>query len=326
MRRLRASARLAFAAFLALGIVDAGSAADRVGGAHIQATVATLAVARHARSLADTASTRTRADTSAEAMAASRAAVDADAAEARRQLDVLAGAGHEHAAQRIRELLDALVQSAQGIEDGRHLFAGSLRDSRSSREKLIAATSWQLLPAALASEDDLSYRMLSEPGAVAVEDLLLYARLALLTQQIDQGYIALEVATRQTDSEFIGTVEEAANLVMYQLRENIESFTEAGQEDLDPGLVPLARDLVEAAYGETNLIDLMKTRLRLDEREAQLAGAVDAASSSLQIELDAVFEQAIGDLELADTDGETAKALRAALAVSRHAAAAASPV
>ena len=323
---LRASARFAVATFLAFGIVPAGSAADRASGAHIEAIAATLAVARHARSLADTAATRTRADTPGDAMAASRASIDADAAEARRQLDVLAGAGREDAAARIRELLDALARHAHRIEDGRPEFAQSLRDSQGSREQLIAATSWQLLPAAVASEDDLFYRMLSEPGdgAVAVEDLLLYARLALLTQQVDQGYIALEVATRQTDSEFIGTVEEAANLVMYQLRENIQSFADADHEDLDPGLVPLARDLVEAAYGETNLIDLMKTRLRLDDREAQLAGAVEAASSSLRMAIDAVLEQAVGDLELADPGGETAKALRAALEVSRHASGAAS--
>ena len=230
---------------LVLGVAGGSWAADPVAGAdsdapqddspHIRATLAAIAVARHARSLADTASARTRAELSAEAMAASRASIDADAAEASQQLDVLASADHEDAAARLRELLDVLVRDARQIEAGRGQFAESLRDSQRSREELIAATSWQLLPAALASEDDLFHRILSDPDAsesrppgtidaVSVEDLLLYARLALLTQQIDQGHIALEVATRQTDSEFIGTVEEAANLVMYQLRESLESF------------------------------------------------------------------------------------------------------
>ena len=268
---------------------------------------------------------RTRADTSPEAVAKSKASIDADAAEALRHLDLVADAGREDAAARVRQLLDELTFSAQRLEDGRPQFAQILRDSERNREKLIAATSWQLLPAALASEDDLFHRIVSGRGdkdSVSVEDLLLYARLALLTQQVDQGYIALEVATRQTDSEFVGTVEEAANLVMYQLRESIESFADADHADLDPALVPLARDLVEAAYGETNLIDLMKTRLRLDEREAQLADAVATVSSSLQTEVDAVLAQVVG--ALMETDRETAMALQAALAVSQHAAAATS--
>ena len=164
MSPLRASARLALATFLALGIVPAGSAAERAWDSHLKATAAALDVARHARSLADTAATRTRADTSEAAMAASRASIDAAAAAARQRLDVLASAGHERAAAPVRELLDALVQGAHRIEDGRPQFAESLRDSESNRERLIAATSWQLLPAALASEDDLFYRILPGPA------------------------------------------------------------------------------------------------------------------------------------------------------------------
>ena len=69
---------------------------------------------------------------------------------------------------------------------------------------------------------------------------------------------------------------------------------------------------MDAAYGETNLIDLMKARLRLDEQEAQLVAAIDAVSSSLQTEVDAVLKQAIGDIELSDSRRETAVALQAA--------------
>lgn len=341
---LRASTRLAVATLVVLGVV-AGSTAPGWAAEnsdpppdedpHVRATVAALAVARHVSSLADTASMRTRADMSAAAMAESGASIQADAAEARRQLDVLAGAGHEDAAARMRDVLDALTRTARQIEDGRPEFAQVLRDSQGNREQLIAATSWRLLPAAMASKDDLFFGLLSDrddaggqasptTGAISVEDLLLYARLALLTQQIDQGYIALEVATRQTDSEFIGTVEENANLVMYQLRENIETLSGTDHEALDPMLVPLAGDLVDAAYGETNLIDLMKTRLRLDEREARLADAIDTVSSSLLAEVAAAVDRAVGELERMEANRDTAIALRAALAVSRHASAAAS--
>ncbi len=333
MDRLHAPARFAVVALVVLGLAAGPTAPGRAavessdpaddGGPHVRTTVAALALARHARSLADTASARTGADMSAETMAASRVTIDANGAEARRQLDVLAGVGHEDAAARMRRSLDELLQKARQVEDGRRELARVLRDSRTNRQELIAATSWQLLPAALASEDDLFYRVLGG-GAVSVEDLLLYARLALLTQQVDQGYIALEVATRLPDREFMGTVEENVNLVMYQLRENIEGFSATDLEGLDPALVPLAGDLVDAAYGETNLIDLMRTRLRLDGQEAGLVEAVHAVSSSLRTEIDAVLEQAVADLELAETNLDAAKALKASLAVSRHAAAATS--
>ena len=272
---------------------------------------------------------------SPEAMAGSRASIDADAAEVRQGLDRIAGAGREEAAARLRELLDELLLRARRIEDGRAQVAQVLRDSQSSRRQLIAATNWQLLPAALASEDDLFYRMVSGRGdakepvsrtayTIPVEDLLLYARLASLAQQVDQGYMTLEVATRLPDSEHIGTVEENLNQAMYQLRESIESLSEGEHDDLAPSLVPLAQDLVDAAYGDANLVDLMKTRLRLTEQEAQLAAAAASVSGSLQSEVEAVLEQAIADIELADAGGDTAMALRAALAVQMHASAIAS--
>ena len=345
MDRLRVSARLAVATVVSVGLITAGTAAVWVATGSsdtpssedpdVRVAVAALAVARHARSLSDIASARTRADMSPEALAESKASVDAEAAAIRRQLDLLAGAGREEAASRMGGLLDELMLSAQQIEDARPQLAQILRDSASSRQKLIADTSWRLLPAAVASEDDLFYSIVTgggdternvsqAPDTVSVEDLLLYARLALLIQQVDQGYIALEVATRLPDIEFIGTVEENVNLVMHQLRDNLDHFSNIDHEDLDPMLVPLARDLVDAAYGETNLIDLMKTRLQLGDQEAQLAAAVDAVSSSLQAEANAVLDQTLGNIELTDSGREIAVALQAALAVDRHATAATS--
>ena len=342
MGRLRISARLAVTTVVVLGIIAAGTAGSwvAVGSSdtprdedpNLRATVAALSVARHARSLADITSVGTRADMSLEALAKSKASIDAEAAELRRQLDLLASAGREDAAARMGDLLDELMLSAKQLEDARPQFAQVLRESASRRQQLIADTTWQLLPAAVASGDDLFYSIVTGGDAdrngsrttdsASVEDVLLYARLALLTQQVDQGYTVLEVATRQTDSAFIATVEENVNLVMHQLRDNLDYFSDTDHEDLDPMLVPLARDLVDAAYGEENLIDLMKTRLRLSDQEAQLAAAVDEASSSLQAEVNAVLEQTIGGLALIDSRRETPVALQAALAVNQHAAAA----
>ncbi|MYE15856.1 MAG: hypothetical protein F4Y07_05180 [Gemmatimonadetes bacterium] len=284
--------------------------------------------------MATTASVRTRAETTSEAMAESKASIDAHATEMRRQIDLLASAGYEEVAGRMRGLLDDLTLNARRIEDGRQRVARILHESQSRRQELIAATSWQLLPAALVSEDDLFYSMVSSTGdaeaqasrtarAVSVEDLLLYARLALMIQQVDQGYIALEVTTRLPDSEFMATLEENAHMAMYQLRENIESLANVDHDHLAPGLLSLARDLLDAAYGEANLIDLMKTRFRLTDQEERLAAAVASVSASLRSEADAALEQAIGTLELMDATAGTARALRAVLAVKQHASAAA---
>ena len=317
MERLPVSARLgavATVALLVLGGVVAngqeGASSDSADDAssHIRATAAALAVARGAESLATTASVRTRAGTTSEAMAESKASIDAHATEIRRHIDLLASAGHEEVAGRMRGLLDDLTLNARRIDDGRPGVAQVLQESQSRRRELIATATWQLLPAVVVSEDDLFYRMISGAGdaeaqasrtarAISVEDLLLYARLALLTQQVDQGYIALEITTRLPDSEFMATLEENANMAMYQLRENIESLANVAHDHLDPALLSLARDLVDAAYGEANLIDLMKTRFRLTDQEERLAAAVASVSASLRNEADAALEQAIGAME-----------------------------
>ncbi|MCY3596946.1 MAG: hypothetical protein OXG71_05850, partial [Rhodospirillales bacterium] len=346
MTRWRVSSRPVVATLLVLGLIAAGTGAGwataansgpaQAGDSAIRAAAAVVAVGRHARSLAETASARTRADLSPEAMTEFNASINADLAAARRQLDQLARAGHADAAARLDVLLTDLERHAERLESGRLQIARILRDSQTRREELIAATNWQLLPAIVASEDDFFYRMVSghgdadaQPartggGATSTEDLLLYAQLALLAQQVDQGYISLEITTRLTDKEFIGTLEENANLVMYQLRESIDRYVDTGREELDPTLVSHVRDLVDAAYGEENLIDLMKTRLRLDEQEARLADAINTVMLSFRAEADAVFEQAVGDLALPGTYRETASALQAAMSVSQHAAAATS--
>ena len=299
---------------------------DDVG---IQATVAALSVTRQLRSLVKTASARTHADMSAEAMAASKAAIDLEAVAIQRQLDELANAGYADGVTSMRAVLKELVLNAMQLENGRSQLAEVLRDSQNRRQQLIAETTWELLPAAVMSEDELFHRLIADSetttregsetnGSVSAENLLLYDRLALLKQQIDQGYIVLEVATRQTDSAFIATVEENANLVMYQLRENITFLSNIVLDDVDPKLVPLARKLLDAAYGESNLIDLMKTRLRLSEKEAQLAYRIDSLTSTLQREVHVVLQDAISAIERAGNRRETAKALEAGLAVSQH--------
>ncbi len=322
-------APIAISGALAIGGSEALEEEDHA----IRATVAALSVVRLSKSVVDTVSVRTVADISPEAMAEFRASVELATTEIRRQLDVLAGSSQGDAAGRMGKLLDELVLETTQLENGRSRFAQILRRSRDSRQKLIAETSWQLLPAAVASEDDLFHHIISQSGvselktpeankAVSVEDLLLYSRLSLLKQQIDQGYIALEVATRQTDSEFIGTVEENANLAMYQLRENTIALSNTDHEAIDPTLVPLARDLVDAAYGESNLIDLMKTRLELDEQEAQLVASSNEIAGRLQAEAFAVLNDTIAETKLTDHERDTAYSLEAALAFSQHATAA----
>ena len=88
-------ARSLAAAFLLLAVAagstaDEGASGENSGSAHdqdphIRATAAAVAVARSASSLVKTAATRTRAEMSSEAMAESRASIDAPARRARRR-------------------------------------------------------------------------------------------------------------------------------------------------------------------------------------------------------------------------------------------------
>lgn len=301
------------------------SAHDQSSNIHV--VVAVLDVIRNVQSIVATASVKTSAGMTPEAMAESKISIDTHAAEVRQQLDLLALANHEDYALRMHGLLDELVLNAQILEEGRLQVAQILRDLQSSRKQLIAATNWHLLPAAITSEDDLFYRMVysqrdtnsQTASTISIEDMKLYDRLASLIQQVDQGSMILEIATRLPGGrQYVSTVEENLNLAMYQLRENIESLADTHSDDLAPTLIPFVQDLIDAAYGEANLIELMKTRLRLIEQETKLSRTVATVSATMLIELNALLEQAIADIELTETEVDIARVLRAALKVQWH--------
>ncbi|MCY3674572.1 MAG: hypothetical protein OXH65_03980 [Paracoccaceae bacterium] len=286
----------------------------------IYVAVAVLDVVRNVQSIVATASVKTSAGMTPEAMAESKKSIDTYAAEARQQLDLLALVNHDYAL-RMHGLLDELVLNAQILEEGRLQVAQILRNLQSSRKQLIATTNWHLLPAAITSEDDLFYRLSSQTAStISIEDVKLYERLASLIQQVDQGSMILEIATRLPGGrQYVSTVEENLNLAMYQLRENIESLADSHSDDLAPALIPFVQDLIAAAYGEENLIELMKTRLRLIEQETKLSRTVATVSAAMLIELNALLEQTIADIELTDAGVDIARVLRAALKVQWHA-------
>ncbi len=329
MGRLRVSAKLAAVTLTVLAVIAASTAvawiavedssAQLSAGPDIGAVTTALTVVRQVNSLADTATVRTHAGMTPETLAESRASMDAEVKTLHKQLDDLAVAGYGQASDTIRELLAELVRRVAEVDDNRPLLARVLGDSERRRQELIAATNWDLLPAAVASEDNMFYRLITErSGAVAPEDLLDYARLALLTQQADQGSVLLEVAARQSDAAFVATVEENLNLVMYQLSDSIEVFRGDDNQDLEPTLIALLDDLVDAAYGDANLIDMMKTRLDLAVQEARNIAAINEVLTSLQTEVTTLLSQTIGSIGATDEYRGTADVLEAALAVDRH--------
>ena len=329
MGRLRVSARLAtitlvvfaiIAASTAVGWVVVGDSATPTDDEpDIGAVTTALAFVRQVKSLADAATVTTHAGMTPEALAESRASMEAEIAALHAQLDVLQAAGYEQASATMRELTDDFAQRSAEIERRRLALAEVRRESERRRQEIIAMTNWELVPAAVASEDDMFYGLITgDSGAVTPEDLLRYSRLALMTQQIDQGSVLLEVAARQSDIAFIATVEENVDLVMYQLQDSIEVFAEDPRQDLQPTLIPLARELVDGAYGEANMIDMMKIRLGLAAQEARDIAAIDGTLAALETEASKVLAQAIGSLSSFDPYSATAEVLSAALAVDQQ--------
>ena len=343
MGRFRVSARLAIITLVVLAIIAAGTAAGSVAVANsqdqsqqnpaIRAAIAALAVIRHTDSLSATVSAVAGAGVSPEALAEAGSSIDADIAAVRGQLDVLADAGYEQASRRMGELVDRLTHTTAQLDELWPQLSQALSDSQRRRQELVDLVTWRLLPAAQASEDDTFYRMMTgrsstAPGtteridAVSPEDTLRYARLALLPQQIEQAFIALEVSTRQNDKRYIGVIEENASLALNPLEDSIDSFSEAAPPELDPTLIPLVRELIEDAHGESNMIDLLKTRAGLVEQEAELVAVAKGVLASLQADAGTLLDEIIGSIGLADAHRHTAAALRAAAAVAQSAEAA----
>ena len=329
MNRLRVSARLATVTLVAFAIIAASTAVawiavgDSAGQPDeepdIGAVTSALAFVRQVKSVADAATVSTQASMTPEDLAESRASLDAEIEVLHRQLDALETAGYAQAAAAMRDMTVELARRSAEIENRRPELAEVRRESERRRQELIATTNWQLLPASVASEDDVFYRLITDGGdAVTPDDLLRYSRLALLTQQVDQGSVLLEVAARQSDIAFVATVEENVDLVMYQLSDSLDVFAEDTQQDLQPALIPLSRDLVDAAYGDANLIDMMKSRLGLAASEARNIAALEGILVSLQTEATALLAQTIDSVGSVDGYGGIADALDAALATDRH--------
>ncbi|MCY3609578.1 MAG: hypothetical protein OXG57_14170 [Acidimicrobiaceae bacterium] len=329
MGRLQVSARLAtitlvvfaiIAASTAVGWVVAGdSAAPADDEPDIGAVTSALAVVRQVKTLADAATVATHAGMTAETLAESRASMDAEIETLYEQLDVLQSSGHSQASATMRELTNELVQRSAEIERRRLALAEVRRESERRRQEIIAMTNWELVPASVASEDDVFYGLITDRSeAVTPDDLLRYSRLALMTQQVDQGSVLLEVAARQSDIAFVATVEENVDLVMYQLEDSIGVFAEDPHADLQPTLIPLARELVDGAYGEANMIDMMKIRLGLAAQEARDIAAIDGTAAALQAEATALLTQAVASVGSVDGYHGIAEVLHAALAVDQH--------
>ena len=329
MGRLRVSARLAtitlvvlalIAASTAVGWVVAGDSATPTDDEpDIGAVTTALAVVRQVKSLADAAGVRTHAGMTPESLAESRASMEAEIDALNEQLDALQAAGYEQASATMRELSNDLAQTAAEIERRRLALAEVLRESERRRQEIIAMTNWELVPASVASEDDVFSGLISgRSDAVSRDDLLRYSRLALMTQQVDQGSVLLEVAARQPNIAFIATVEENIDLVMYQLADSLEVFAEDTHQDLDPTLIPLATELVDGAYGEANMIDMMKIRLGLGAQEAGDIAAIRRTGAALQAEAAAFLTQAVDSVGSVDGYRGIAEILNAALAIDQH--------
>ena len=294
----------------------------------VLAGVIALDVIDHANSLRAKASTRTHAETSSHWIGKTRIELELEVEVTRQKIARLSALGYDYDAIALQDLLDGLHTTSQKLEAGRSEIARILAESANRREELISVTSWDLLPAIYQSEDELFYQIVSNTDSgskkaadvVSAESLLQFQRLALLTQQIDKSYILLEVATRLDDSQFIGTAEDHLSLVIYQLQETLKSFAEVEPEYLDPRLVPLAWDLVEAATGKDNLIDLMKSRLRLTDQEQQLVVEIVGFAEALESQAVSTLTKSIANLENRDDYPiEKVRALQAALAVRQHA-------
>ena len=329
MGRLRVSARSATVMLVVFAVIAAStavawvavgdSATQTTEAPDIEAVTTALAVVRQVQSLADAATVSTHPSMTSEILAESRASLDASVETLYGQINDLQDAGYEQASATMRELTDELARKSAAIEDRRPALAEVRRESERRRQEIIAMTNWELVPAAVASEDDVFYGLITDDGdAVSPEDLLRYSRLALLTQQVDQGSVLLEVAARQSDVAFVATVEENVDLVMYQLSDSLEVFAEDTRQDLQPTLIPLASGLVDGAYGEANMIDMMKTRLGLAAQEAREIAAINGILASLQTEASTVLSQSIGRIGSTDGYGGTAELLNAALTVDQH--------
>ena len=321
MSRVRAAVPLisitalgALFAIIALnGSALSASDSETSDGDNVEVLVAAFAVSRTANSLAATGAVASNGEMTRESVLASRASIDNDKAELRRQIELLEGRGYDDRVSRVSGHVDSLIANVDEIEQGRPDLLRAMLAGAQNLQNLGTTTPQELLPAITGSLDDQFYYMVtgrseSRDGdtagaeALTLEEFLRYYHLTNLRSSMGASQYSCSLPLGWPDPTLVTRLEESFGSSAHIMSRSIEYLSENGGPELDPKVIPLSQELIDAGAGQENYFDALKARLEMAESERELIAANKRILDDLRAELDALVQDVERDYAAAQEE------------------------
>lgn len=280
---------------------------------HFHTIEAVSSVARYSMSLAATAAVESNVDMTRESVIALRNSIAGDKAELGQLLASLMGKGYDDRVSRIKEHFDQLISNVDKVEAGRPDLLRAMLAGEQNRHRLNAATTRQLIPAVAGSMDDQFYFMITgrsdsrdgsptPANAFTLEEFTRYTHMSTLMRSIGVAHSYLSIASRMNDPTLLTFVEEAFDSAAQRMERSIEFLSENGGPYLDPHVIPLSRQLIDAGAGQGNYFDALRTRLGMVIEEQELIASNAGILDNLQAEIDAFVRDIQRDYDASRED------------------------
>ncbi len=264
--------------------------------AAVEILAASLAISRHASTLAAT----TQGGMTPDSLRQSLVSAATEKRALNQQLQALAGKGHEDRINQITTLANRLAANTDLILAGRPDLLRALGAEIASRETLAQTNSRALFPDADTSLDRQFYYVMTNvgdgaaaPGNLSDEDILRYSHMNSLSLNVTLGHTLLLVASFMQDPTVVSRVRETYDSVNDRIIRDIKYLSQHGGPNLGQRVVPLAQQVVVAGSGDNNYFDRLERRLELTAAErdrvaanamilAQLLNEIDRLAAAVQ--------------------------------------------
>lgn len=256
---------------------------------------AALALSQHSNSLASVALVPTSLAMDRDSVLDIRRSMAAEKAELEALLSDLSGRGYDARVSRIEGHVNSLISIVEQVDSARPALLRALFDGEIRRRALSDATTRELGPAILKSEDDQYYYMLTgrseargatgDGEAVSREEFLRYKHMSTLSRAIGVAHSALSAAVRMEDPTLVTTLEEAFDSAAQRARGALEYLAANGGPELDSEVIPLATSLIDAGTGPGNDFDQVKAKLSMAQAEERLISSSVGHLATLEAEI-----------------------------------------
>lgn len=299
------------------GLADQSDVSDDTS---IPATA--LALSQHSNSLASVALVGTSLTMDRDSVLAIRGAIAGEKTELEALLSELSGRGYDARVSRIEGHVNSLISIVDQVDGARPALLRALADGEIKRRALSNATTRELVPVGVKSEDDQYYYIMTGRSeargttgggeVLSREEFLRYKHMSGLLRAIGVAHSALSAAVRVQDPTLVTTLEEAFDSAAQRARAALEYLSVNGGPELDPQLIPLATRLIDAGTGPGNDFDQLKTRLSMALDEQRLISSSDRVLAALDAEIAGLVEDVNRSIvsaaersEQAAADGQT---------------------